>query len=254
MAIKSIRLRNPGLNIIVAAVTLLTILPQFGSREAVAFEEQICDIGADTALGLEHYPAAIALHLNFLKAHPGNALVHYHLGFAYGMIGHDSQEIDEYHKAIQLGLRNWDLFLDLGLAYLERQDHSNAIGALQRSATLGPRHPEAHFDLAIAYETAGRLGDALREIVAALQLAPADPDIRNTKAIICAELGDLTCAQDEWNLLRQIAPDYAPARTNLEILMGFAPKIGSSSPNTGEIAQRVVEAAHGTSQTGGIVP
>jgi Flp pilus assembly protein TadD len=241
MSGKSFRLRNPGLIVIGAAVTLLTILLQFGAGKAAAFEQQICDIEADSALGLENYSAAIALHLKLLRLHPNDALAHYHLGFAYGMIGHDSQEIDEYRKAVQLGLRDWDLYLDLGLAYLEHRDHSDAIKALQRSATLGPRHPEVHFNLAIAYETAGRLGDALREIVAALRLAPADLDTRNTKAIICAELGDLTCAHDEWNLLRQIAPDYAPPRTNLEILMGSAPKIASSSPNTIEIPQLVAE-------------
>jgi Flp pilus assembly protein TadD len=241
MACKSFKLHNSGVSIIAAAVTLLTILLQTGAGEAAAFEQQICGIEADSALGFENYPAAITLHLNFLRLHPNNALAHYHLGFAYGMIGHDSQELAEYRKAVQLGLQEWDLYLDLGLAYLEHRDHSNAIETLQRSATLGPRHPEAHFNLAIAYETVGRFGDALREIVTALQLAPADRDIRNTKAIICAEIGDVTCARDEWNLLRQIAPDYAPARTNLEILMESAPKLAASSPNTIEIPQLVAE-------------
>jgi hypothetical protein len=39
-----------------------------------------------------------------------------------------------------------------------------------------------------------------------------------SKGIICAELGDLICARNEWVHLVQVPPDYTPARVNLEIL------------------------------------
>ena len=51
-----------------------------------------------------------------------NALAHYHLGFAYGMTGNVSKEISEYRTAIGLGLKVWDLFLNLGLAYYDQHD------------------------------------------------------------------------------------------------------------------------------------
>jgi hypothetical protein len=70
-------------------------------------------------------------------------------------------------------------------------------------------------------------------------MAPADLDMRNTKAIICAESGDLKCAHDEWALLLQMAPGYAPARTNLAILMGAAPESHPTLPNTVEIPQLI---------------
>ena len=194
---RSFRLSIQSVNILIAVITLLIVLLQIRQTKAAAFEEQVCDISADSALGLEHYPAAIALYRNFLSSHPDNALAHYHLGFAYGMIGHGSQEIDEYRKAAKLGNRQWDLFLNLGLAYLEQQDYPNAINSLQTSAVLGPEHPEAHFNLATAYEGADRWNDAMREILTSLQLAPADLDMRNTKAIICAESGDLECTRSE---------------------------------------------------------
>ncbi len=63
--------------------------------------------------------------------------------------------------------------------------------------------------------------------------------MRNTKAIICAESGDLACARDEWMLLLQIAPGYAPARLNLAILTGSTPELHRSSSNTVEIPQLV---------------
>jgi Flp pilus assembly protein TadD len=209
-----------GLRLCVAAMTLALVFAGVTSSWPAASKEGICDINADFALGLEDYPAAITLHRNFLRAHKDNALAHYHLGFAYGMTGRTTDEIREYLVAVRLSLDEWDLFLNLGLAYLGQKDWPNAIKTLQIAVLLGPNHPEAHFNLAIAYEMSGRLGEAIQEITASLRLAPKDSEERNAKAIICAKAGDLVCARDEWTRLTQVAPDYIPARANLTILNG----------------------------------
>jgi Flp pilus assembly protein TadD len=221
----------------IAAIGLALLFTCVTSSWAAALDKEICDVNADLVLGLENYPAAIVLHRKVLRAHKDNALAHYHLGFAYGMTGRSSQEISEYLKAVSMGLREWDLFLNLGIAYLDQGDYSDAVDALETSVSLGAQRPEAHFNLALAYEKADRLGDAMKEIIASLRFAPADPDMRNTKAIICAESGDLQCAHDEWALLLQVAPNYAPARANLTILMGAAPESRPSLPNMVEIPQ-----------------
>jgi Flp pilus assembly protein TadD len=202
------------------AIALVLVCGSVKSSWAASAGDEICDVAADQALGLENYPAAIALHQQVLRAHNDDALAHYHLGFAYGMIGRTTPEIDEYRTAARLHLRKWDLFLNLGLAYLNRNDAPNAIEALRTAVTLGANHSEAHFNLAIAYEKGDRLREALDEITAALQLAPDDLDAHNTKAIICAETGNLVCARDEWTYLVRVTPDYAPARVNLAILSG----------------------------------
>jgi Flp pilus assembly protein TadD len=202
------------------AIALALLLPCVASSWAAASKEEICDVDADFALGLEDYPAAITLHRKVLRAHNDYALAHYHLGFAYGMTGRKTDEINEYLAAERLGLDEWDLFLNLGLAYLGQNDGPKAIKTLQTAVLLGPHHPEAHFNLAIAYEKGNRLREALQEIIVSLHLAPEDADERNTKGIICAELGNLVCARDEWAHLVQVAPNYAPARVNLAILSG----------------------------------
>src|SRR5580700_3693379 len=209
-----------GLRLLFAAIALALFLPCVASSWAAASKEEICDVDADFALGLEDYPAAIALHRKVLRAHNDNALAHYHLGFAYGMAGRKTDEINEYLAAARLGLDKWDLFLNLGLAYLGRNDRPNAIKALQTAVLLGPEHPEAHYNLAIAYEEGNRLREALQEVIVSLRLAPEDPDQENTKGTICAELGNLACARDEWEHLVQAVPGYASARVNLAILNG----------------------------------
>jgi Flp pilus assembly protein TadD len=218
-----------GLRLLLAAIALALLLPCVASSWAAASKEEMCDVDADVALGLEDYPAAIALHREVLRAHNDNALAHYHLGFAYGMTGRKRDEINEYLAAARLGVDKWDLFLNLGLAYLGQNEGPKAIKTLQTAVLLGPDHPEAHFDLAIAYERSSRLREALQEITVSLHLAPKDPDEHNTKAIICAEAGDLACARDEWTYLAQVAPDYAPARVNLAILSGSHIRLPAST-------------------------
>jgi tetratricopeptide (TPR) repeat protein len=170
-------------------------------------KEQICDAKADFALGREDYPSAIALHRRLLQAQPDNALAHYHLGFAYGMTGRASEELTEYLTASRLGLRLWDLYLNLGLAYLGQHQLEPAAEAFATSVALGPEHAESHFNLALAYERANRLSAALREIETARRLAPQDPDVANTNAIICVELGDSVRAHGIWTKLVQLAPN-----------------------------------------------
>jgi Flp pilus assembly protein TadD len=194
------------------------LLSSAGSSWAGASREELCDPNADLALANEDYPLAIALHRKVLLANNDDALVHYHLGFAYAMTGQSIDEIGEYLAAARLGLRKWDLFLNLGVAYLDQKDSPKAANALRTAILLGPDHSEAHYNLAIAYEMDNALDKALQEITVALRLAPLDADEGNMKAIICAELGDLVCARDEWAHLVQIAPDYAPAQVNLGIL------------------------------------
>lgn len=47
-------------------------------------------------------------------------------------MGNRTVEVSEYQRAAALGLRNWDLFLNLGLAQLEDSDLDAAIDSLRQ--------------------------------------------------------------------------------------------------------------------------
>ena len=197
---------------------------------ATAFARQdspaaICDTSADFFLGTQDYPEAIRLHLQVLRRNANNALAHYHLGFAEGLMGNRTAEITEYQRAAALGLRNWDLFLNLGLAQLESGCLDAATESLRRAVLLGGNHSESHFDLALAYERLGLVGDAEREMLASLRLNPGQPDAWNSLGVIYAEEGKTARAVLVWSELLREAPDYEPARTNLA-LMGNQSDVG----------------------------
>jgi tetratricopeptide (TPR) repeat protein len=181
-------------------------------------EQQVCDVGADYFLGVEDYPEAIRLHREVVRKFPDNALAHYHLGFAQGMMGDREAEISEHQRAAALGLKNWDLFLNLGLAQSENGDLDAATDSLRRAVLLGGEHSEAHFDLALIEERRGMLADAERETLVSLRLNPGQPDARNLLGVLYAREGQIARATTIWRELVREAPDYAPARANLAML------------------------------------
>jgi tetratricopeptide (TPR) repeat protein len=180
--------------------------------------QQVCDVRADYALGVEDYSEAIRLHGEVIRKHPDDALAHYHLGFAEGMMGNKKAEVSEYQRAAALGLENWDLFLNIGLAQLEIGELDAATDSLRQAVLLGENHAESHFNLALAYERRGLLADADRKTLASLRLNPGQPDARNLLGVIDAQTGQTVRASLVWRELLNDVPDYEPARANLTLL------------------------------------
>jgi Flp pilus assembly protein TadD len=200
-------------------------------------EHQICDVGADYSLGIEDYLEAIRRHDDIVRKHPGDALAHYHLGFALGMMGERVAEAKEYMQAEALGLRSWDLSLNLGLAQLEGGDLDAATDSLRRAVLLGEDHFESHYNLALADERRGMLAEAEHETLASLRLNPEQPDARNLLGIVYALEGETESASLVWRELLRDLSDYQPARANLVILGN------SSEVATGETAAVVLPRA-----------
>jgi len=199
-----------------AMVLLLSLLIP---NDVIASEgEQVCDVAADYSLGAEDYSEAIRRHFEVVRKHPGNALAHYHLGFALGLEGDRTSEVSEYQQAEILGLRSWDLFLNLGLAQLENGDLDAATDSLRHAVLLGEDHSESHFNLALVDERRGMLTDAQHEVLASLLLNPGQPDARNLLGVIYARQGEIARASLIWRELVREVPGYEPARANLAIL------------------------------------
>ena len=200
-------------------IIALAVGPFAGSAAvsaAVSGGDEICNAAADYFLGIEDYPEAAKLHRIVVAAHPHDALAHYHLGFAYGMLGRRTEELAEYRRAVSLGLKKWDLFLNLGLVYLEDGNTNAGTDALATAVALGPSHPEAHFNLGLVYERRGMLAEARREMLTSLRLAPDQADARNMLGVIYAEDGDYATAHDIWSDLARTG--FEPARANLATL------------------------------------
>ena len=202
--------------LVVGAILLLSLWSMCEANAGGT--EEVCNVEADYYLGVEDYAEAIRLHREIVTRDPGNALAHYHLGFAERMIGNRTAEVGEYRRAQALGLSNWDLFLNLGLALFENGDLAAAIDSLRNAVFFGEEHPEAHFNLAFVEEQRGMLADAEQETLASLRLSPLQSDARNLLGVIYAREEKTARASQVWRELVRDVPDYQPARTNLALL------------------------------------
>jgi len=218
---------------VAVALALMLILGRLSlaSAGAGSSSDPVCDATADYFLGEEDYGEAIATHQRLIAAHPDDALAHYHLGFAYGMTGDRAREVAEYRKAAALGLRQWDLYLNLGRALIEAGNFDGASSVLTTAVALAPERPESHYNLGLAYERRGMFAAARDELQASLRLDPKQPDARNMVGLVYAEEGDYSHAREVWSGLARTEPDFEPARANLAILdrMEHAPA-GTTSP------------------------
>jgi tetratricopeptide (TPR) repeat protein len=212
-----------------ALIRLVILLFSLGiARVAYAGgdEQQVCDVRADYALGIEDYPEAIRLHAAIVRRHPDDALARYHLGFAEGMMGNRTAELSEYQRAAALGIRNWNLFLNLGLVEFQNGDLDAAADSLRRATLFGEDHRESHYNLALVDERRGQFAEAEREMRASLRLDPSQPDALNALGVLYAEEGKTDHASQVWRELLREAPDYAPARKNLSLVGG--PSVAAS--------------------------
>jgi tetratricopeptide (TPR) repeat protein len=210
--------QNSRVELVLVAAILLLSLRIADNEMTSGTDEQVCNTSADYSLGVEDYSETNRRHVEVVREHPDNELAHYHLGFAQGMMADRRAEVREYRRAEALGLRNWELFLNLGLAQLESGDLNAAADSLQQAVLLGEEHSESHFNLALVDERRGMRADAEHETLASLRLNPGQPDARNLLGVIYAQEGKTFRASLIWRELVRDLPDYEPARTNLALL------------------------------------
>ncbi|MGH7933869.1 MAG: tetratricopeptide repeat protein [Candidatus Binataceae bacterium] len=214
----SISRRVPLLIAVAVVMVLQWPMALYATANHGGSDEQVCDALADYYLGMEDYPEAIKRHLVVIRQHPDDALAYYHLGFAYGMMGDHRKELANYKRAVDLGLSDWQLFLNLGLLYMDAGRLEEATEVLRLATLLAPYRPETHFNLGLVYERLGMFEQAQQEVLTSLRLDPDQIDARNTLGAIYAEQGNYARAHQEWAELVNSHPDYTPARANLAIL------------------------------------
>ncbi len=78
--------------------------------------------------------------------------------------------IEQYERAIKLGMERSDVFYSLGLLYQERSDHQNAVEMLARAAGDADYALSAHYALGTSYQELGQLPQAAQEYEQTLRL------------------------------------------------------------------------------------
>jgi Flp pilus assembly protein TadD len=91
----------------------------------------------------------------------------------------------------------------------DQQQWPKAIEWYQKALELDPQNVDAHTDLGTAYYNVGRAQDALREYRKSLEIDPKhEPTIFNTIVVNLHGIGDLPAAQQAWERLSKLNPNY----------------------------------------------
>lgn len=183
--------------------------------------QEICNEEADRLLAAEEFQKTVELHREIIRRAPDLALAHYHLGIAYGQIAQYEQEVQEYQRAIALGLQQADLYYNLGIALGEEfHDYPGAIAAFAQAVRLAPNDAEFHYNLGFAYLLNNEQGPAERELQEALRLDPTNLSARLSLGSLYADQKEFEKAKDQWNDVLRLDPSNAEALANLKWLEG----------------------------------
>lgn len=181
--------------------------------------EDICNDETDGYLLNGDWQKAIKLHRKIVKRGPDLALAHYHLGFAYGQIEGYDQKISGYRKAISLGLKNAEMYYNLGIALGENfHDYPGAIAALREAVNLKPTEAEFHYNFGFAYLLNKEVGPEEKEYREALRIEPKHLQTRISLGSLYADRKEFAKPQKEWEDVLKIDPFNAEAIANLKWL------------------------------------
>ncbi len=136
-------------------------------------------VSAQQAVDKQDYETAAQDYEAYLAKKPGDAKVHYNLGYVYTALKRPDDARAEYEKAIGLDPSDPQMepaYRNLGMTLIPR-DPAAAIDPLEHAAELQPQDAQAKWLLGMALENSGKLGPAIEQFQAAQRLDDNDAEI-----------------------------------------------------------------------------
>lgn len=97
---------------------------------------------------------------------------HFRRGVDLELQGDYQRAVDEFERAVALGITNADIYHRLGMCLSEVGLYREAVQALKTSLELDPEFPIPHYDLGIVYQRLGMTQVQIHEYQQAIELDP----------------------------------------------------------------------------------
>ncbi len=187
--------------------------------------QAICDKEADFHLEAGNWDKAIEFHEAIIWENPDFALAHYHLGYAYGFKKDHEREIEEYERAIQLGLKKFDLFYNAGMAYAEHLgDYDKALEVFNQAERMDPGNDEIHYSIGLTYWFKEEEAEAVAELLRTINLNPRHIEAHALLGEIYFRRGQHDFAKAEWEMVLELDPHNERARKRLQEIRDARPE------------------------------
>ena len=128
------------------------------------------------------------------------------------------QAIIFFKEAINSKPDNFNVQYNLGCLFIEKKDYTNAINSLKNALKINPNFAKAYNNLGTIYQFQGDLNTAEIYFLKALKINPKNLSSLTNLALLFREQGNLKKAKSYLEKVLKINPNFPEARFNLSIL------------------------------------
>ncbi|MDE3154562.1 MAG: tetratricopeptide repeat protein [Acidobacteriota bacterium] len=164
-----------------------------------------------------HLNQAIALYQQIVAQRP-MSVAYQHLAFIYWESGQVGQAMATLHQAIQHGVRDHDIQVQLATYLSETGRPQDALPILEAVTKTRPDAVDALNALGIAQARLGRIKDAMGTFQRVLALDPADDMAMENMGSVYLGENDLVHAEDAFRKALQANPRSSTARSGLGVV------------------------------------
>jgi len=129
----------------------------------------------------------------------------------YGNILFEQQNYDEameyYHKALELDVKDFAMFLRMGAYHIERNDEEGAIEFLTKAKQSNPTNYLPYYYRGNCYYALGKFEEALDDYDKAAFLDPNFAEVYYKTGCVYYEIGDYDNAIQQFSLMTSILPE-----------------------------------------------
>jgi CRP-like cAMP-binding protein/Flp pilus assembly protein TadD len=178
--------------------------------------ECLANAGGDIAYAAESLEAAIPRTSAFQDRQRFGML--FSLGLAFRQLERYPEALTYLHRAAELQPGSADVQYELGSLYCLVDQYDRAITHLEEAIRVRPDFVDAYNQLGITYYDQGKHVEALTVFRATTQLEPSNPHHYYNLGTVLKLLRDYPAARGAFQKAVELKPDYAEARTQLDIL------------------------------------
>jgi tetratricopeptide (TPR) repeat protein len=160
---------------------------------------------------VHYWHDSVALWEHALHVTADNSRARVNLGMAYVERNNLGAAIPQFKEAVRIDPQDVFAHLDLGAALVRQGKPDEALEYLQLLLTLSPDNPQAHINLGTAYEMMGRSAEAIEHYAEAARLGPANALLLLKWGIALEDRGDPGAAIGHYRDALALAPDDALA-------------------------------------------
>jgi tetratricopeptide (TPR) repeat protein len=187
---------------------VLTLAPEYDAARAGL---------ACVLFDMEDFPAALSHLRRAASAGPSSTDLWLRLGVCCERLALYEEARDAFLTARRLAPQSPEVCVNLGRTFAALGDDARAIDCFAEAIQLDSRHANAYFNAADVLYRLGAYPKAAEMLCAGLELDPANAPGFFVLGNCCFQMRDYAAACRTYRTALSLKPDYAEARSNLEL-------------------------------------